>query len=147
MNKKQEKITKQQFWNAAGVEGKLDVVKQAISEGMPVDCRDPSENDTALIKAAYWARFEIAEYLLGLGADINAVDNSMGFSALHFAAYRGTFNHIRLVRLLLDKGARLDMKSRTDPEWPDIKARTPLDAAKQKGNPHIIKLLQDAGAP
>ena len=67
-------------------------------------------------------------------------------TAIHFAAYRGTFNHIRIVKLLLEKGAKLDIKSRTDPEWPDIKARTPLDAAKQKGNQHIIKLLQDAGA-
>ena len=68
------------------------------------------------------------------------------FVAVHFAAYRGTFNHIRIVKLMLEHGARLDIKSRTDPEWPDIKARTPLDAAKQKGNQHIIKLLEEAGA-
>ena len=83
MAQKPKPLTKQEFWNAAGVEGKLDVVKKGIEEEkFPVDLRDPSENDTALIKAAYWARFEICEYLLGKGASINAVDNSMGFTGI-----------------------------------------------------------------
>jgi hypothetical protein len=83
---KQGGVTKQEFWNAAGVEGKLEVVRKGIEEeGFPVDLRDPSENDTALIKAAYWARYEICEYLLSKGADINAVDNSMGFTGFLFS--------------------------------------------------------------
>tara|TARA_R110002050_G_scaffold155566_1_gene283531 strand:+ start:426 stop:707 length:282 start_codon:yes stop_codon:yes gene_type:complete len=73
------------------LKGKLDVVKKGIEEeGFGVDMRDPSENDTALIKAAYWARYDICEYLLSKGADINAVDNSMGFT--------GTFSLLFEVR-------------------------------------------------
>ena len=80
----------------------------------------------------------------------------MGFTALHFAAYKGdpfdlqqltlegTFNHIRIVKLLLDNGADPTIRSKRDDQW-NLKARTPLDAAKQENRSHIIKTLQERG--
>src|SRR5262249_40945912 len=48
---------------------------------------------------------ESAEFLLKLGADVNAVDDS-GETAMHGAAYR---NHPKVVQLLADRGARIDV--------------------------------------
>ena len=50
----------------------------------------------------------------GLGMDVNAV-NSMGLTAVHGAANRGSDD---IIRFLVDKGARLDVK--------DNEGRTPL---------------------
>jgi ankyrin repeat protein len=55
---------------------------------------------------------EAVKLLVQLGADVNAVDKS-GETAMHGAAYR---NHPRVVQLLADKGARVDVwnnKNRT----------------------------------
>jgi hypothetical protein len=54
--------------------------------------------------------------LLAKGADVNAV-NDNGESALHIAVTRGD----ALVRFLVEKGAKLDLK--------DKSGRTPLDVA------------------
>lgn len=51
---------------------------------------------------------EVIEILLKLGADVNAVDK-FGESAMHGAAYR---NHPRVVQLLADKGAKIDVWNR-----------------------------------
>jgi ankyrin repeat protein len=51
---------------------------------------------------------EAVKLLVRLGADVNAVDKS-GETAMHGAAYR---NHPRVVQLLADKGARIDVWNR-----------------------------------
>ena len=48
--------------------------------------------------------------LLKLGADVNAVDNN-GETAMHGAAYR---NHPKVVQLLADKGAKIDVWNRAN---------------------------------
>src|SRR5262249_24532854 len=48
------------------------------------------------------------QLLVKLGAEVNAVDES-GETAMHGAAYR---NHPRVVQLLADKGARIDVWNR-----------------------------------
>jgi ankyrin repeat protein len=50
------------------------------------------------------------EYLLGLGADVNAVDRN-GETAVHGAAYKSL---PKMVRLLADKGAKADVWNRKD---------------------------------
>jgi hypothetical protein len=54
----------------------------------------------------------------GLGMDVNAV-NSMGLTAVHGAANRGSDD---IIRFLVEKGARLDVK--------DNEGRTPLTWAE-----------------
>jgi uncharacterized protein len=51
---------------------------------------------------------EVVPYLLKLGADINLIDNS-NETAMHGAAYR---NHPKVVQLLADKGAKIDVWNR-----------------------------------
>jgi uncharacterized protein len=53
---------------------------------------------------------EAVELLLKLGADVNAVDNN-GETAMHGAAYR---NHPKVVQLLADKGARIEVWNRAN---------------------------------
>jgi ankyrin repeat protein len=48
---------------------------------------------------------EVIDLLLKVGADVNAVDSN-GENAMHGAAYR---NHPKVVQLLVDRGARIDI--------------------------------------
>lgn len=79
---------------------------------------------------------EAVKLCLELGADVNAV-NKNGLTALHGAAARGAD---QIVQLLVEKGARLDIK--------DKKGRTPLDVAmgkdavKNPGYPSTTALLE-----
>jgi uncharacterized protein len=64
---------------------------------------------------------EVVEILLKLGADPNAVDKN-GETAMHGAAYR---NHPKVVQLLADKGARIEIWNR-----PNKSGYTPLVIAE-----------------
>jgi ankyrin repeat protein len=91
---------------------------------------------------------EAVKLLLGLGADINAVDNN-GDTAMHGAAY-GNFPTI--VQLLADRGADVNIWKR-----PDTEGRTPLFIAEgyKAGRPQpsrptidaIQRLMVAAGLP
>jgi ankyrin repeat protein len=91
---------------------------------------------------------EAVKLLLGLGADINAVDNN-GDTAMHGAAY-GNFPTI--VQLLADRGADVNIWKR-----PDTEGRTPLFIAEgyRAGRPQpsrptidaIQRLMLAAGLP
>lgn len=64
---------------------------------------------------------EAIQLLLKVGADVNAVDNN-GETAMHGAAYR---NHPKVVQLLADKGAKIDVWNR-----PNKSGLTPLVIAE-----------------
>ena len=64
---------------------------------------------------------EVIGILMKLGADVNAVDKN-GETAMHGAAYR---NHPKIVRVLADKGARIDVWNR-----PNKNGLTPLVIAE-----------------
>jgi uncharacterized protein len=88
------------------------------------------------------ALLEAVQLLHGLGMDVNAV-NSMGLTALHGAANRGSDD---IIRFLVDKGAKLDVK--------DKEGRTPLTWAEgvflathpAKPKPSSIELIQQMAA-
>ena len=75
---------------------------------------DMDENSSAFLSACSRGWTEEVKRLLGEDADIQKPD-SVGFSALHRAAYHG---HGRTVRLLLDEGARVNCLTKvwTHPE-------------------------------
>lgn len=80
--------------------------------------------------------YEGASELIKQGADVNDRDYA-GNTALHDAALKG---HIDIVRLLLDNGAEIDIRSGvTDLD-------TPLIDAASHGHVDIVKLLLDRGA-
>jgi len=74
----------------------------------------------------------VAQLLLGRGANINARTNS-GLTPLHTAVERGW---IEVVHVLLEHGA--DVK--------DTDGRTPFSLAKESGYDEIMKLLSEYGA-
>jgi ankyrin repeat protein len=88
------------------------------------------------------ALLEAVELCYSLGMDVNAV-NSMGLTALHGAANRGSDD---IIKFLVDKGAKIDVK--------DAEGRTPLMWAEgvflathpAKPKPSSIALLKSLGA-
>ena len=95
------------------------------------------------------ASLEAVTLLLDRGLDVNAVDNQ-GATALHGAASRGAND---IIRLLVGKGARLDLKTKArvvqqtvDNEPPlNIPERTPLDEAIESDPPRpaTVALLRE----
>ena len=87
------------------------------------------------------ALLEAVQLCYELGMDVNAV-NSMGLTALHGAANRGSDD---IIRFLVDKGAKLDVK--------DKEGRTPLTWAEgvflathpAKPKPSSIELIKSLG--
>jgi ankyrin repeat protein len=86
-------------------------------------------------------RFSEAEALeairlaLDAGVDVNA-QNATGDTALHTAATSGG-GQPAIIRLLVERGARLDLKNKSD--------RTPLDAAGRARQPNekVVALLKE----
>ena len=70
-----------------------------------VDCPD-GEARTALLNACLYQNFDIVNWTLNNGADINYQDR-IGYTALHFAAEK---NSDELTRYLLDKGANPNLQ-------------------------------------
>ena len=110
----------------AGLAGDLTVMKLLLKHG--ADPNIPTFSGTTALMAAAgvnWvvdqtfdegqpALLETVKLCVELGMDVNAV-NSMGLTALHGAANRGSDD---IIRYLVQQGARLDVK--------DAEGRTPL---------------------
>ena len=114
----------------AAVGGAADVMRVLAEHGADVHAKTAS-NGTALMAAAGLGRaigevlvpesdnFDAAKLLFELGAvDVNAVD-TLGNSALHYAAF---MRRDSIVQLLVDHGARLDV--------PNLYGETPLFLAE-----------------
>lgn len=80
-----------------------------IRSGADVNRRGPLPM-TALMLAAGRGSTQMVGKLLAAGADVHAVDSTMGASALHFAAQSGVTD---IAQLLLDAGAFINLQSAT----------------------------------
>ena len=138
----------------AALAGDLTVMKLLLKHG--ADPNIPTfAGTTALMAAAgvNWvfdqtfdegqpALLEAVKLCVELGMDVNAV-NSMGLTALHGAANRGSDD---IIRYLVQQGARLDVK--------DAEGRTPLTWAEgvflathpARPKPSSIELLKQLGS-
>ena len=138
----------------AALAGDVSVMRLLLDHG--ADPKIPTvQGTTALMAAAgiNWVFFqtydegpkallEAVQLCYQLGMDVNAV-NSMGLTALHGAANRGSDD---IIRFLVDKGAKLDVK--------DKEGRTPMTWAQgvflathpAKPKPSSIALLETLSA-
>jgi hypothetical protein len=94
---------------------------------------------TALIPAAHHGHVETVRELLKTKIDVDHV-NRLGWTALLEAIILGDGGaaHTEIVRLLVAKGARLQLA--------DAQGVTPLAHAEQRGQKAIVQILRQAGA-
>lgn len=100
-----------------------------------INCRDAQgRNSTPLHLAAGYNNYEVAEYLLENGADVNAQDKG-GLIPLHNAS---SYGHLDIAALLIKHNTKVNA---TD-KW----GFTPLHEATQKGRTQLCALLLAHGA-
>jgi ankyrin repeat protein len=87
----------------------LPTAESLILSGADVNRRGPLPL-TPLMRAAGRGSTQMVGKLLAAGADVHAIDSTMGASALHFAAQGGV---VDIARLLLDAGAFINLQSAT----------------------------------
>ncbi|KDR12829.1 Ankyrin repeat domain-containing protein 17 [Zootermopsis nevadensis] len=111
-------------------------VRSLVEEGTNVNVRDDSVHHfTPLITAAMNDYVEVARVLLEAGANLEDTASSSGNTALHQGSSAG---RLRICRLFLDKGAKLDAMN--------FGMNTPLHLAAVNGHLSVVKLLVERGA-
>ncbi len=96
------------------------------------DIRHPAVDDT-LSELVQYGTYKMARFLVDRGANVNAVDDHRGRTALHWAAVRGASKGF--VQYLLDQGA--------DPSITDRDGDTALDIARGKKRKAIESMLME----
>lgn len=91
---------------AAAFNNSPAAVKLLVQAGAVVD---PPCGDTPFMFAVKWSHFEAAKALLDAGADVNFQDQ-FGKTAMHYVLKKRS--PAKFVRMLLEHGARLDVKDR-----------------------------------
>lgn len=100
-----------------------------------INCRDSQgRNSTPLHLAAGYNNYEVAEYLLEQGADVNAQDKG-GLIALHNAS---SYGHLEIAALLIKYNTQVNAIDK----W----MYTPLHEASQKSRTQLCSLLLAHGA-
>ena len=110
------------------ISGNLEAVKLIINHG--------GVTKTAISTAISSKRLDIAEFLIKeVGADVNEQGSIVGLTPLISAVFSA---QPKIVKLLIDHGADVNLKSKT--------SYTPLMIAAEKGNLEIVKTLVNHGA-
>ena len=120
---------------AAIDERDLPAADRLIRSGADVNRRGPLPM-TPLMLAAGQGSTQMVRKLLAAGADVHALDSTMGASALHFAAQGGV---IDIAELLLDAGAFINLQSATV-------GLTPLITAIWAKQVPMVRYLLERGA-
>uniref|UniRef100_A0A7E5A0L1 SH3 domain-containing protein n=1 Tax=Panagrellus redivivus TaxID=6233 RepID=A0A7E5A0L1_PANRE len=98
------------------LEGQLDTVKENAAKIEDVS-RPNDEGITALHNAICACHYEIVQFLVDAGANVNAMDSD-GWSPLHCAA---SCNNISMLKLLIEHGASIYATTLSDAETPIAK--------------------------
>ena len=114
---------------AAG-RGDIVAVRRAHARGASVEARD-ERGRTALVAAAYGNHLAVARFLITVGADVNAKDETVQSPYLISTAEVG--DDPRLLNLTVANGARINSK--------DSFNGTGLIRAADRGYPRIVKRL------
>lgn len=130
----------------AGVRGHGEVFDLLLSEG-GADRGSDLEGVT-LHSAVLRGSYEMVEWMIKLGADVNARSDctferrSWG-SALHLAAREG---HGRIARLLIRSGAEVNAECQNFIDGETESIETPITVAIQNGHTGIAELLASSGS-
>jgi len=116
------------------MQNKVHAVEQFLKAGADVNTRGKDDGNTGLHWAASYGLTEMAELLIGYGADVN-LKNKDGNTPLHWAAGQGK---LEIVKILIASGADINAQGKLN--W------TPLRWAEETGNTDIANLLRSAGA-
>ncbi|HEX2544901.1 MAG TPA: ankyrin repeat domain-containing protein [Ramlibacter sp.] len=122
----------------AGARGHTEIVRATLAAG--ADLKSTNRyGGTALIPACHYGHVETVELLLTTPIDVNHVNN-LGWSALLEAVILGdgSERYVRIVRMLLARGARAGLADR--------EGVTPLQHAQRRGQADVARLLVAAGA-
>jgi uncharacterized protein len=117
----------------AAAQGHIKVAQILLNTGAAVDAQDVN-GATPLINAVYADQIELVKLLLRNKADTNIVPIRCP-SALNLAVQRG---NIRMVELLLDAGARVDLA--------DNYGQTPQSTVQDLKRTEVINLIDKAAS-
>lgn len=116
----------------AARDGYTDIVRELLQAGANPRLLDPMMNSSPGHKAAYEGHPEVAQLLVADGRfDLDAQGPYNGYTALHDAIWHG---HIETVKVLLDAGASLDLRTHT--------GKTPAELAIEYNYHEIAMLIQ-----
>jgi ankyrin repeat protein len=135
----------------AAMSGKIDALRSLLANGVDVDSRSGGSQPlngieledrspigghdwTPLMVAAGEGHGKVIDLLIDSGADLNAV-NSIGQTALHFAAASFWAENLEIVKSLVARGANVNSK--------DDQGRRPFEMASTKGHNDTAALLNE----
>jgi ankyrin repeat protein len=125
-----EKLYKK-IWLIAGM-GEINKLQLIHDQGFDLDVKASDNGSTPLMYAAQNGRVECINFLIGHGADVNAVNNN-GLTALHFAT---DSHNSEVIKVLIKHGAKVNTS--------DL---TPLHRAIQRDcSISLIQVLLENGA-
>jgi serine/threonine-protein phosphatase 6 regulatory ankyrin repeat subunit B len=138
----------QALYNAAGSQP-VDTDQTLLAAGAEVDALGTKSGVTVLARAAGAYNEEVVRLLLARGADVNRA-SAIGMTALLHVLSNSSANsdeqgiarRVRIVDLLLDKGAALEARSRSMVTWQP----TPLLLAIHNGATPLALRLIERGA-
>jgi ankyrin repeat protein len=116
--------------------GRLDRAKSLIERNPPLVSAYSPDGFALVALTAYLGQKETTEYLVGKGADVNAVArNATGFTALTGAVAN---NHTEIAKLLVKQGAQVNYRYEG--------GFSPLMGAAEHGNVELVNFLLANGA-
>ncbi len=117
--------------------GEIQLVRQLLEQGVPVDIQDES-GGTALMNAASGGQVKIVTLLLERGADVNAMDVEKGYTPLIWcvAGLHKAKVYLAVVKALLAAGADATVAGHD--------GKTALDFARTRGSEELVRLLETA---
>jgi len=129
--------------------GDMKLVHRLLHRGAKIDMAASSRGETLLHLACHslgyappTQAFEILQFLVNLGIDVNSGENEV---PLHIAARLG---HLEAVMFLLEKGAKVDKRGRIE-VWTDPReyvGTNAIDEAARNGRLDVVQLLLNVGA-
>jgi len=114
--------------------GDFEALKKEVEKGFDVNSKSDDFRNTALQEACLSNNFDIAEYLIKCGADVNICDEDET-SPLHLAVI---MQNLKICELFIKEGADVNKL--------DLDGNTPLHESVSYGNLEILTKLVNSGA-